>query len=340
MHASRTEAEKKLADALKPLTKELIELACSAHPDPGLTRAPVKTVVRTNRCLAALSLPQLLSLMDGRSADLWLDDSPCANCALGKVQTAVNRIAASANELLAAFGIAPRVRTQTQDADRLESPMRRPLQAGDRPRYSRRDFFGSLRQIARQAALTTASEVLAQPEQEPKTLSVEERLPHQLPMERKRLIWVLRKLATRHPIVETRVDVTYLLWTDVQITTDCSACGLCARFCPTDALQFHTVTAEDGSQSFVLSFIAADCVACGVCAIACPEDAVQLNSSLATVDLVQRQTRLLHSGQLASCEFCDAPTAAQADDHVVCFVCKQRSLFEHWGAHQSLDDLL
>jgi ferredoxin len=110
----------------------------------------------------------------------------------------------------------------------------------------------------------------------------------------------------------------------------CSACGLCARLCPTGALQF---TAEE--NHFTLSFQAAICIDCPICTVACPEDAVRLGETLAVIALVSEEWQSLVTGQLTPCTQCGVPTAVQAGESTParCYACRQGA-----GAVQPLRD--
>lgn len=99
----------------------------------------------------------------------------------------------------------------------------------------------------------------------------------------------------------------------------CSGRGLCARFCPTGALQF-TVAGED----FELTFQAAACIACTICVVACPEHAVNLSDRLALDALQADRVASLAMGELVACANCGIPTARRpADPPPRGHVCRQ-----------------
>jgi MinD superfamily P-loop ATPase len=100
----------------------------------------------------------------------------------------------------------------------------------------------------------------------------------------------------------------------------CSACGLCARFCPTDALHF---TAEE--THFSLSFQAALCLDCPVCTLACPEKAIRLGDTVSTDALLTDEWLPLLAGRLTPCHQCGVPTADQSNEQrpALCYSCRQ-----------------
>ena len=303
---------------------EAIALVCPQHADPGHTRAPVSAVVRHKRCLAALSVSHLLELSDGGRRTLWLDDSPCAACPIGQVQSAIVRTATAANQLLQAFGRAPAIRTCRHHADALlEAPVQRRVIEGDRPELSRRHFFGALGHLARRTAATAIAESLPAP-QPGGARTVEQRLPHRIPPQRMRLFRRLKRLGTA---ADTPISTATIPFANVLVNEEaCSACKLCARFCPTGAL--HFAADEEG---FALYFKPAICIDCGLCAVACPEDAVRFAAEIAPQALVADSWERLASGRLAPCVTCGAPTAvpqagdaeSTAVDAPRCYVCRR-----------------
>lgn len=302
-----------------------IALICPRHPNPNRTRAPVDVVVRHKRCLASLSVSRLLELSDGGRRAVWLDDSPCTACPIGQVQSAIVRTATAANHLLQAFGRPPAIRTYHRHSEELlDTPIQRQVIDGDRPELSRRHFFGALGQLARRTAATAIAESLPAPASGG-PLPVERRLPHRVPPGRERLFRRLKRLGTP---AETPIPTATIPFAEVLIDGGaCSACKLCARFCPTGALNF----AADGER-FALYFKPAICIDCGLCAVACPEDAVRFGAEIAPQALVADTWELLVSGRLAPCAGCGEPTAvpedgaegsAAAEDAPRCYVCRR-----------------
>ncbi len=56
---------------------------------------------------------------------------------------------------------------------------------------------------------------------------------------------------------------------------NCTACGLCARMCPSGSIKLTTVKGEDGKrkiETYVIDL--SDCMVCGLCVEACPFDAL------------------------------------------------------------------
>jgi len=309
------------AQTVSLTSSDAVGLVCPQHRDPGETFAPVHVVVRHKRCLASLSISWLLELSDAGRRGLWLDDSPCAECPIGQAQQVIAQTVAATNQLLRAFGRPPAIRThRSHGSELLDEPVTRRVLDGDRPELSRRNFFGALGQLARRTVATAIAESLPSPAPSG-PLPVDQRLPHRVPPGRGRLFRQLKRLGAP---VEEPVPTATIPFAEVLVDAEaCSACKLCARFCPTGALNFVA-----DSESFVLYFKPAICIDCGICAVTCPEDAVRFGAEMAPEALVADVWKPLVAGRLVPCAGCGEPTAFRDDEAVEpdggpwCHVCR------------------
>jgi ferredoxin len=329
----RNVPENVLAQTVRQLVPKPTGLACSIHPEPGLTDAPVAGVVRHQRCLGALSPEQLLGLSRDGERILWLDDTICDRCPIGEAQTIIVQSAAAANRLLEAAGRPRAIHVQSaEDSQRADHPEQRPVLNGMQPRLSRRGLFGALGQFAKEKA-TEAADFLPDPEPEG-PVPVEERLPYRVPRSRERLLARMAHLLSPEEPAEgtsrsASVPVHDIPFAQVSVAADaCSGCGLCARFCPTGALAFHGELlgigrSEDHPEPFALSFRAAICIDCGICAIACPDDAIRFGEELPVEDLISDDYHELIRGELIPCASCGALTARRpTDEQALCYACR------------------
>lgn len=310
--------EVKLAQTISNLPDAPLTLVCSQHPDPASTAALVAVVVRHQRCLAALSLSQLIDLSHNGQRDLWLDDAPCTECPIGRAQPLIVQTAAATNRLLQAFGCPPAIHTFLSQPDQLAAETSpKPLFEGNQPKFSRRGLFSALGKIT-QPAKPNTDPSLQPPISGP--MPVSQRLPHHLPASRQRL---RQQLAHLGEPVEEPLETAELPLANVKIDTNaCSACRLCARFCPTEALHFVA-----DAESFGISFKAATCLDCGICVVACPEDAVSFESQLMARDLISDERRWLAIGRLVACAGCGELTTmhgGEADRQPFCYSCRER----------------
>lgn len=296
-----------------------VTLTCPFHPDPAGAAGPGPTVVRHGRCLAALSPEWLLALSDGGRRPVWLDDTPCAGCLIATAGRSLGRSADHANALLGAFGL-PHVIVCSSRAGHAEPPTRRRSVAdGMQPAVTRRGLFGDMLDRLRptdEAPPTT-----------PGSPRPADRLPAAVPQRRRRLIDELQSLQ-RHADTVGAVPAPVAPSGDVplgmvRIDGDrCSGCGLCARFCPTGALEFTTAHEADGTTRFGLTVCPALCLDCGICAAACPDAAVGFAADIPAAALTDLTPRTLLTGRLVSCEWCGNATAARDQPGTLCSFCR------------------
>ncbi|MBL7119841.1 MAG: 4Fe-4S binding protein [Dehalococcoidia bacterium] len=88
--------------------------------------------------------------------------------------------------------------------------------------------------------------------------------------------------------------------------SQCTACGLCALHCPTEALHFLS-----GGDSFQLLFEHQSCVGCGQCVRICPEACLQLENVL-EVGKLNSPAEAILEGEIARCRECGGPIAPRA----------------------------
>lgn len=306
--------EIKLLDAFESIPQDRpAELTCPRNDRPQHSRVAGATVVQTPRCLAALTVPLLLALRR-HVTPLWLNDEICAGCPIGRAQPYIARTGEAVNALLTAFGHSPAVRTYQANPEELAvAPTETPVYSGREPTYTRRGFFTSLGRLTRQATVNVIAESTAREPQGP--IPVKQRLSHRVPENRHQLLLGVRTLGDPS---SAPMALSLLSMADVAVDGDaCSACGLCARFCPTGALKF----AADESH-FVLRFVLATCVDCAICALICPDAAVSFAYESPLSALVESAPSLLLAGNLVPCARCSQPVAGAPEEKVNCYVCR------------------
>lgn len=94
-------------------------------------------------------------------------------------------------------------------------------------------------------------------------------------------------------------------WVTVEADA-CTACGICARECPTEAL---VIAAEQGE--YRIRFTHGICVGCGQCAEACPEKCLACARVLKLAELGST-SRVIGGGGFAKCRVCGLPFAPKS----------------------------
>jgi NAD-dependent dihydropyrimidine dehydrogenase PreA subunit len=294
-------SKSKLRETVQAVGTVPIELRCP-QVKGDKTIVLDATIIQHPRCLAELSPSQLIELAADRH--VWLNDQACAACPLAEAHTSILRAVNEANRWRAAFDQPRQIHPLTTDADRNAQP--RPARVFDsaNPPSDRRAFFKMFTRSLIQAS-ASATQFGTTNQVGP----VDQRLPRHVPAERVGLLSAIGKLGQPQnvPLDLPRVQVQ---------GSDCTACGLCVRFCPTGALRFQSDEAY-----FVLDFIPAACIDCDICEKACPTKAVSLTHDLSLPEFIGIKARSLVAGDLALCAVCQKPTASHGNG-TRCEVCR------------------
>jgi ferredoxin len=282
--------------AVADLPPGAVVLVCRPRRDAEVT-APGH-VIDHSRCLAALAPEDLLDLAGDEPRDLWLDDSHCTGCALAVLHGQIADTASDANLLARTFG-----RPAFAHLVSATAPEPGPVAPAGGWRdarggvLSRRRLFGMVRPGTRGPA----------GDERPATTGRRRRLLARLEA------WE----RSGHPIAST--DQQVAASTGLRVDAErCSACELCARFCPTDALTFVSGAGEGIEQTFELRFRPALCVTCHVCEAACPEHALALAPPVDVIAVDDAVTQVVAAGTLGHCTACGSTTVAGRSR---CFSC-------------------
>lgn len=281
-----------------------IELRCPQQSGDQ-TRVADVTIVQHPRCLAELAPSQLIELAANR--DVWINDAVCAACPIGTASNSIERAVVEANRWRAAFNRPRQIHLLSAEIDRLVEVHAARVIDSVHPPSDRRAFFKLFTRTLIEAGTRAAGE-------SDRTWVDDRRLPQHVPIERVGLLNAIEKLGKPQAL---SLDLPR-----VQVQeSDCTACGLCAKLCPTGALRFQSDDAR-----FALDFSAALCVDCGICEKACPTQAVTLSHDLPLSEFSEHKTQRLVDGSLAPCSVCQTPTAVQANAPaaavVLCEVCR------------------
>ncbi len=301
-------------------------LICSVHQSPDISHMPVQKVLRHQRCLAGFSTICLMELAADGDRPVWLDDSYCDRCPIGHAHKTIAQAVEAANLLLFGFRRTTSIYLQQEEKDTLASePHTVRIVENGRPEVSRRGFFKMLGGRVQQQAADVIEYLPDSKQSGP--VPVAERLPHRVPTSRRRLNARLANLFQTDavPANDDVILATHIPYADVAINdVVCTACELCARFCPTASLRFATGgDGEDDSQTFALSFRANLCLDCHICVVVCPEDALNMAETVRVATLVENNWKDRAKGRLAECAQCQTPTRIKPEaEVVVCSTCR------------------
>ena len=278
-----------------------IELLCEKNPRPDRGVSADSTGVRVRGCLAGLGVGAHLALSALGFERIVVRADACAGCPWASLLPCIETQLAQAARLLDAWGRSDSLSCVTALGDGVE----RPVWNADNPPLSRRDLF---RMLVRQGQLATADEIEGEPAR-----------PDRSPgRDRLRLLRAMSHLPL--PDIEASLDLGELGFAFVSISEACTACGACARGCPTDALQFLT---NEDTTAYALRFSARQCIGCDLCIGVCLPAAVSVDHAPAFWRVFSAETVIVRGGALTRCQRCGAPMAERAGTDV-CDLCEYR----------------
>jgi ferredoxin len=278
---------------------DTLELACSQHPAPEKGCSDVSAVIRTKNCLAALGPSAYLGLLALDVMHIALRLEACAACPLGKVRGEIGNTLAVVRRILAVIGIEDRIVELNTVTDRKV----RSVYETKNPPLSRRDLF---RVFVAKAPRQVEQVLTGNDDQSAVTKSPSR--------ERRRLMNVLKHFS----VMNTDVPLPKLSFARLTAEANCSACGVCARICPTGALSF---SAGEDTQ-YQLTFSSRACIDCGACLEVCQTGALQ-RTEATLADVLADQSVVLRTGTLRSCARCGTKFAAESASDL-CPICDFR----------------
>lgn len=239
-------------------------------------------------CLGRIDESALVGLAAYRAFDATLACGSCETCPHAPGGALAREVAASAKNLLAAFGSSLSIEVTERVPERVLA-LRSGASARGRGRgcscevrdadggMGRREFFKSAKDASTRAAGAAVAEGLGAADPAPEPVHVAYRkvgpdgtLSHFVPTRRVRLYNYLRHVGDGQPVadeVETRVIGA------VSIDAEkCSSCRMCAVFCPTGAIKKID---EDGVFGVVHRPSA--CMQCRLCERICPKQAITVS---------------------------------------------------------------
>lgn len=241
-------------------------------------------------CLARMEESVLVGLASRGTNDVLLVDGTCSTCKFRACNPGIDETVASANTLIAAQGSDARVRRASAFPEQVLLEDRRGLLGA-----SRRGFFAQARDAVKEAAgksveVAFKSEHAAQPTLYDRLrMSDAGTMPQFKPERRMHVLDAMDRLGRSVvPQIDTRLFGNVII-----DETSCSACGMCAVFCPTGALRKSDAVPEGGVGSY-LEFSTAECVQCNLCADVCLKKSLRVDSVVSTEELFDFEPRLIH----------------------------------------------
>lgn len=276
-----------------------VELICALHPHPE-TGAAEGLGIRVPGCLAGLGAGALvlLSSLGLEKVSLRLD--ACKECRWAGLQTRAEHQVSQARLFLAAWGRSSQLACSIER----EGLVERPLWDSKNPPMSRRDMF---RLVALQGKIAMARAM-------EKDQAAKEKNPGR---DRMRLLTAIQHLPA--PSAD-KVPLETLAFALPVVSEECTACGVCARACPTEALAFEK-NAE--GTTFTLKLDPRNCIGCDICENVCAPSAVHVNHHPLFGEVFGAGTVTLQEGELVKCQNCGTLIAKRGGSKL-CALCAYR----------------
>jgi len=290
-----------LLNAVTHLEAGALELLCERNPHAALGIPEASTAIRVRGCLAGLGCGAYLALAAFGLEHILVRTDACSGCEWATLPRQVEVQVRQAKQLLEAWG-----KAETLDyVSELDSPTERSLWEATNPPLSRRDLF---RMAVRQGQVAVARAV-------EDVGAAAGRRPGR---DRLRLLGAVAHLPAPQPGYTGSIMDMDFAW--VSVSEACTACGVCARACPTSALQFEKNEAE---KAYTLTFSARNCIGCEMCMHVCAPSAVSVNHTPTFAQIFGEETMTLQEGELVKCERCGILMAARPNVHL-CPLCEYR----------------
>jgi ferredoxin len=290
-----------LLNAVKHLEGSTIELLCERNPHAALGISKTSTGIRIKGCLAGLGSGAYFVLAAFGHAHILARMDACSGCEWETLPGRVEAQVRQAKQVLEVWGREGNLASISL----LDSPVERPLWEGTNPPLSRRDLF--------MTAFRQGRETLARAVDDLGTVA--DRLPGR---DRLRLLNAVKHMSASQPGSTSNLKDMDFAW--ISVSEVCTACGVCARICPTSALQFEKNAAE---TAYKLNFLARNCVGCEMCMHVCAPSSMSLDPTPTFTQIFNQENVTIHEGGLMKCKKCGALTAAQPGVDL-CLLCEYR----------------
>jgi ferredoxin len=286
---SADDAVASLLNAVTHLEESTLEILCEKNPRVSLG-VENSTGMRVRGCLAGLGCGAYLSLAAFGLEHILARTDACPTCEWRTLPAQVEEQVSQAKLLLEAWGKAETLESSSE----LDNPVERSLWEAKNPPLSRRDMF---RMLTQQGKVAMARAI------ESGQVS-ESRGPGRNHM---RILGAAAHLPVVQPEFTGSVLNMDFAW--VSVSEACTACGVCARACPTQAIQF---VIDEDSHSYQLNIFPQLCTGCEMCRHVCEPEAVSVEHAPTFQQVFgSGQPVLLRGGEIAYCEQCKTPYAAK-----------------------------
>lgn len=278
---------------------EVTQIFCGYHSAPYLSKEEKdKGAIQVPTCLSAISKGMWYEL--GLLVGIEIRFDECHDCPMKSCIERMKFSLETAMEWLEASGHTPDF-TLIYTADKAKKRKKLQAVSSGLKVTSRRDLFLTL--------------MGRKPESELKTKQKKASLSNDEATKKVRINFL--------PDWQKRMEDSYLshfqeggspaYWPSIQMSTECVNCGMCARYCPTQALKIRV----EGKEC-IHSFIGGHCLDCRICMLSCPTRSI-FRDRLPNATPYEEQS--IFKASVGKCRLCEAETITGQDD--LCYWCKE-----------------
>jgi ferredoxin len=294
-----------LLNCLTKAQVKSIELLCEVHPQADVGPPSSELAIQTRGCLADLGTGTYVVLLAMGLEKVSIRLDACDQCPWGSLISVIENQISMAKDLAKPWDLSKEITPVHENLN--GEYQERSLWRAENPPVSRRDLF-------------RLSSYIAQPEILQSLTSQQKDIGNdRLSQDRRRILAALSHFPELPEDAELPV-LAEMGFYELLVSEKCTACGVCARACPTSALDFTT----KNNQDFWLFFTPQACIACDICLHICPEDAVTSNSEPSFNYLFKDESAVsLIEGDLVRCQKCNTLMNAESGS-TFCSVCEFR----------------
>lgn len=296
-------ADDDVADLLQCTThieSEPVELLCGLHPGAQTGTQSDAIGIQIHGCLAGLGVGAYLTLFALGLQRILVRTDACRTCKWQALASEIHRQAERADRFLSAW----EAENTVLCIDQVESPVERALWSAKNPPLSRRDLFRLMARQGQVAMARAMEDGVAESGRQPGR-------------DRMRTLTAISHLAEP----SATVNLGNLGFATLLISEACTACGACARACPTEALRFEK---NEKTMTFSFSFSPKSCIACDLCEHVCLPDAISLHHAPVFGEVFGvDEPVIVESGTLVRCARC-RNFMAQREGRELCPLCEYR----------------
>jgi ferredoxin len=300
-----TDAVPALMNCAARTDAKTVELVCALHPSAETGGAETNLGIQIRSCLAGLGTGAYLILTAVGVEQVITRIDACAQCPWGSLVSQIEKQVKQAQKMLAPWDLTEAIKTLP--SEETTNLVERPLWDADNPPLSRRDLF---RMASRQGQLAAARVLMEDKGTTPKSPS----------HDRKRSLNALKHFSLQE-FGNGKFPLEGFDCAKISVSEDCTACGVCARTCPTGALQFIV----DAEIKYQLKFSLGMCIDCEICVPICAVNAISISHDPTFEELLKPKDEyiVLQEGELVECDRCRTLIAKRPGTNL-CPMCEHR----------------